>query len=90
MLCGLKFLYSENSKALLGEDSHESQTIQLSCPIQSIFVHYTQCYGSHYVIVGLVFTTSHKEVRVGNCNSANPDFLQIDQVCSSTPFISPC
>jgi hypothetical protein len=90
MLCGLKFLYSGCSNALLGEDSQKSQTIRLSHPIQSICVHYTQCYGSQYLIVGLMFTAGDVNVRVGNCKGQNPDVLHLDQVCSPSPLISPC
>jgi hypothetical protein len=89
MLCGLKFLYRGCSQALLGEDSCKSQTIRFTYPIHSIRVHYAQCFDSQFLIVGLTFTTGNEEVSVGNCDSENPDILQINQVCFPSPLTSP-
>jgi hypothetical protein len=82
MLCGLEFLYSGGSKAILGEDSQESQTIHLSSPIQTMSIHYTQCYGSQYLVIGLMITTGEGDFEAGNCSGEHPDILRIDKVCT--------
>lgn len=90
ILCGLRFLYRGCSNALLGEDSHESQTISLPCPIQSISVHYTKCYDAQFLVVGLMFGTREKDFEVGDCNGEQPDILEITQVCCFSPSIVVC
>jgi hypothetical protein len=81
MISGLRLQYSGCKLGLLGEDSHDGQTIQLSSSVRTIDVYYSQKYDSQYLIAGLSFTTNDGQASVGICKGDNTDRLHINQVC---------